>query len=229
MAAIYLIRHGQASFGQQNYDVLSERGIRQAQMTGAAFSQRGIQFDLALQGAMQRHAQTAEHCLTQMDYMPTLDIDPRFNEFPHEEILFKLKPELSEPHAVAALLAQSDNPNKTFQQLFARAIARWMSGEHDTEYSETWSAFRARVHQALQELVTSKHNNIAVFTSGGPISLAVQFALELPDATAINLSWSTINASITRLLHSEHRGVSLSYFNDFAHLERQDQDYVTYR
>ena len=34
MTTIYLIRHGQASFGQQNYDQLSNKGERQAQLLG---------------------------------------------------------------------------------------------------------------------------------------------------------------------------------------------------
>ncbi|HCT4576619.1 TPA: histidine phosphatase family protein, partial [Pseudomonas aeruginosa] len=34
MGSIYLIRHGQASFGADDYDVLSPTGIRQAEILG---------------------------------------------------------------------------------------------------------------------------------------------------------------------------------------------------
>ncbi|EPM78754.1 hypothetical protein A249_34210, partial [Pseudomonas syringae pv. actinidiae ICMP 18804] len=35
MGSIYLIRHGQASFGADDYDVLSPVGIRQSRVLGA--------------------------------------------------------------------------------------------------------------------------------------------------------------------------------------------------
>ncbi|MCF8967887.1 histidine phosphatase family protein, partial [Pseudomonas carnis] len=34
MGSIYLIRHGQASFGADDYDVLSPIGVEQAQVLG---------------------------------------------------------------------------------------------------------------------------------------------------------------------------------------------------
>jgi broad specificity phosphatase PhoE len=38
MPAIYLVRHGQASFGSENYDVLSPTGQLQASIVGKARS-----------------------------------------------------------------------------------------------------------------------------------------------------------------------------------------------
>ncbi len=39
MTTIYLIRHGQASFGKSNYDELSENGEAQATLLGQYFKQ----------------------------------------------------------------------------------------------------------------------------------------------------------------------------------------------
>jgi broad specificity phosphatase PhoE len=230
MAAIYLIRHGQASFGQHNYDALSELGIRQSTLIGSGFKQRQIQFDLVVKGAMQRHAQTAEHCLQAMDYQGAIEIDPLFNEYPHEEVLYKYRPEFQDPIQLAQFLAQTPHPRQAFQALFRAAVMRWMSGLHDHEYSEPWAAFRDRVHQGIEQWLQREPSlkSIAVFTSGGPIALAVQYVLKLPDHTAIELSWSTLNGSVTKLLHQSDR-ISLSYFNDYSHLEQHHPDMVTYR
>ena len=45
MPALYLIRHGQASFGAEDYDQLSDLGMRQSQHVGEYFSAQGIQPD----------------------------------------------------------------------------------------------------------------------------------------------------------------------------------------
>ena len=60
MGAIYLVRHGQASFGAAEYDALSPLGVEQAGILGAALKQRGLSFDRIVSGPMRRHRQTAE-------------------------------------------------------------------------------------------------------------------------------------------------------------------------
>ncbi|NBT74061.1 MAG: histidine phosphatase family protein, partial [Betaproteobacteria bacterium] len=58
MGTLYLVRHGQASFGAQNYDQLSERGRQQSVQLGNYWRQRGLTFDAILTGTLQRHLQT---------------------------------------------------------------------------------------------------------------------------------------------------------------------------
>ena len=41
MSEIYFIRHGQASFGEENYDRLSPRGIKQAQCLAKRLARAG--------------------------------------------------------------------------------------------------------------------------------------------------------------------------------------------
>ena len=52
MASIYLVRHGQASFGAANYDQLSTLGQRQADLTGEFFARVGLSFDAAYAGSL---------------------------------------------------------------------------------------------------------------------------------------------------------------------------------
>ncbi|NWD90503.1 phosphoglycerate mutase family protein, partial [Pseudomonas sp. K5002] len=50
MGSIYLIRHGQASFGADDYDVLSPIGVQQAQVLGRHLAELGLGFDRCLSG-----------------------------------------------------------------------------------------------------------------------------------------------------------------------------------
>mgnify|MGYP006207489193 FL=1 len=58
MGTLYLVRHGQASFGADDYDQLSERGQAQSQRLGAYWRERGLRFDAVYTGTLRRHAQT---------------------------------------------------------------------------------------------------------------------------------------------------------------------------
>lgn len=231
MAAIYLIRHGQASFGQANYDALSPLGKRQSQVLGESLLKRNIQFDRIIHGGLVRHDQTATHCLTGMEIQAysNLEVDKRFSEYNHLEVIARLRPDLESHQAMAEYLAQSGEPRKAFQKLFATAIQRWQSGDFDHEYSESWKDFQNRCANGLQDLISNdQYKDTAVFTSGGPISMSLQQVLNLNDQQAINLSWSLVNGSVTKLLFKNGK-VSLSYFNDYGYFELVDPTLVTYR
>ncbi|HJV74342.1 MAG TPA: phosphoglycerate mutase family protein, partial [Noviherbaspirillum sp.] len=58
MGQIYLVRHGQASFGSANYDQLSELGLEQARLLGEWFANSRQQFHRVVTGDMRRHRQT---------------------------------------------------------------------------------------------------------------------------------------------------------------------------
>lgn len=232
MAAIYLFRHGQASFGQANYDALSDLGKRQSEVLGEALAKRNIEFDRVIHGGLVRHEETADFCLRGMNnpsLLADFEIDERFSEYNHQEVIARHKPELECHQSMAEYLAQQTSPRKAFQSLFADAIQRWMSGDYDHEYNESWQAFQNRCGDGLRTLShTEGVNNIALFTSGGPISIVLQHILQLSNEQAIQLSWSIVNASITKLLFKNGR-VSLSYFNDFGYFELVDPNLITYR
>ena len=58
MGTLYLVRHGQASFGAEDYDNLSELGVKQSVRLGEYWRGKGLKFDAALVGTLKRHAQT---------------------------------------------------------------------------------------------------------------------------------------------------------------------------
>ena len=235
MGQIYLVRHGQASFGTANYDQLSELGVEQAQLLGNWFADCGLRFDRVVTGGMIRHRQTADACMAALPeaLRPQTDwlSDVGFNEYDHHEVLLRHRPDFVDPIAVKDFLARSENPKQVFQKIFELAMMRWMGGEHDADYGEPWPVFRARCIAALQRLLESAgaSQKIVVFTSGGTIATLCQHLLELPDSQTAELNWSLVNSSMTKLLYQPGK-VTLSYLNNYAHLELLgEKQSVTYR
>ena len=66
MAAIFLLRHGQASFGESDYDRLSPLGIEQARLLGAALAGCNLRSPQFISGGMRRHQETLSECLGAM-------------------------------------------------------------------------------------------------------------------------------------------------------------------
>lgn len=235
MGQIFLVRHGQASFGAADYDRLSERGHLQSRVLGAWFAGLGQGFDRAVTGTLRRHVETAESCLAALPEaagtpMP-VEVDPGFDEFAWREMMARSRPDLARPQALPALLAGSPDPHRQFQEIFAAAFDRWVGGAHDGEYRESWPAFRARAIGAVTRLIetAAAGERIAVFTSGGAIAAICQACLAVPDHAVQRLNVSLVNASVTGLLFNR-TSYSLNYFNNFAHLEQaRPGGLVTYR
>ena len=64
MTTILLARHGQASFGQANYDKLSELGGTQAQMLGQHYAHTQRRVDAIFTGNLVRQQDSARHFCT---------------------------------------------------------------------------------------------------------------------------------------------------------------------
>ena len=220
MGAIYLIRHAQASFGSEDYDQLSELGSTQSRVLGESLLSRSPRTDRIVCGTMRRHEQTAEACLQAMGLAAKWESDPGWNEYDPKEVMSAYDARYRDPAAMAAELAASDNPRRRFQEIFVQAMDRWVSGEHDGEYAESWPAFRARVGHALARLAASlaKSQGALVFTSGGPIAAACAALLNLSAKDALRLNTRLANAAITKLLCSG-QAIHLSTINEHGHFE----------
>jgi broad specificity phosphatase PhoE len=232
MGQIFLVRHGQASFGQANYDQLSDLGAQQARLLGRWFAQQNQQFQRIVCGDMRRHEQTATACLSEMaPNKLQQESDAGFNEYDHHEVLLRHRPEFADPAAVQRFLRETPNAQRAFQQEFQLAMARWMDGWHDAEYAEPWPQFQQRCVAALNRLIESAKTSqdILVFTSGGTIATLCQHVLGLPDRKMAELNWTLVNAAVTKLFYQPDR-LALSYLNNFSHLEHLgDAGTVTYR
>lgn len=236
MSEIFFIRHGQASFGSENYDRLSENGVLQAQILGEHLAALAMEFDGIYWGTMERQEKTAQEMthafLRKGRLVPETVIDDAFNEYDSHAIWdAQVKMMLRDDPTLLDELKQNSNQKKAFQNVFSKVMTRWISGEFDLPGIVPWKGFQHRVVQGVKRLVETcgSASRIAVFSSGGPISVVVQNALDLSDGKAMELSWQIMNASITRIKYNRHQ-ISLASFNEVSHLElHRDKKLLTYR
>ncbi len=230
MGAIYLLRHGQASFGTNNYDQLSPIGHTQATVLGKALQARRVQPDLLITGAMQRHRETAIACLAAMGVDLPLHEHAGVNEFHHEDVIEKAEPRYADKLIMMSEMAAAGDPKRAFQTFFRGAVSRWVAGEHAADYTESWATFKARTLASLNELVerTGPKGTTLVFTSGGYVSVVCAHLLGLSDEQAFTINWTLANAGITKLVVGRD-GVHLISVNEHAHVEAEEPSLLTYR
>lgn len=230
MPALYLIRHGQASFGAEDYDQLSSLGERQAAHLGQAFAAGGLQAQHIICGGMKRHRQTAEYCLSAMGLSAKDSAwrsDPDWNEYDHIDLLNAYTAELGVSEQMVADMA-GENPRAGFQRHFAKAMQRWVSGQYDDEYAESWAQFSARIRRGLDAASRNAKGNVFVFTSGGAISAVCGQVLGLSANASAELSWQLANAAYSKIL-SGQSGLKLLSINEHSHFDGRHRELLSYR
>ena len=216
MTTIYLIRHGQASFGAESYDKLSPNGELQAILLGQYFNQILKEAPYVVAGSMQRHQQTATLALALCFPEVEFETDQAWNEFNHQQVFAQYEPRFNQPHLLKQDVENEINPRAYLAKIFEGAIGRWTGGEYHHEYDESWPHFKNRVESALQnlcdELAKTKPRYAVVFTSGGVISVVAGKLLELNPNRTFALNWAMTNASMTtlRLVGNEPQLLSLN-------------------
>jgi broad specificity phosphatase PhoE len=239
MSRVVLVRHAQASFLEPNYDKLCTTGEVQARLLGEYWGRRGVLFSRACSGPRVRQVQTArlvEEAYRKLgrEFAP-LAVMNEFDEYPAEAVLKLGLPQMLEKsqevrhlHQAFEQAKDAGERKRCFQQMFEAVIAMWVSGELVIDGVESWQEFCARVDRGIAAIANSKTpaGNSVVFTSGGPIGVAMRRALNLSHADTLQLTWMSRNASFTEFLSSGSR-FTLSTFNAHPHLE--DESLVTYR
>ena len=236
MASLYLIRHGQASFGSDHYDQLSTLGQRQADVSGQFFAEIGLQFSQAASGDLSRQRETGERILASQRVPPTLHIDPRLNEVDNEGQIAGLLPMLCERNPqLAERVGASKTDSKQYQKIIQAVFTAWVSPDCPSlPDTQSWTDYLAGVRGALEDAMSRAEGgtDTAIFTSGGTIATAVSWVLGVRHDQIYGFYEPVFNCSITRLIFSRGR-ISLSNFNDTAHLQllsRQlGEELVTYR
>jgi broad specificity phosphatase PhoE len=239
MSHLVLVRHGQASFLEANYDKLSAKGEAQARLLGDYWVQHKISFDRVYAGPRVRQRETAQ--IVGQAYVeaglswPQVHLLTPFDEFQAEAVMERALPGLLERDAGVRELHQAferaeDQAErfKTFQRVFEVVIGRWAAGELPLPGIEAWPDFCSRVRKGLQQL--SQNGNlgqrVAVFSSGGPIGVAMQKALGLSTEATLRSAWMVPNCAYSEFLFSGDRFTLRSY-NSYPHLT--DPDFFTYR
>ena len=220
MGELLLIRHGQASFGAADYDQLSPIGEQQSRRLGQWLRDSATAPALIASGTLRRHTQTLQQCVEAAGIDAARLSLPGLDELDHVELLQKHRPDLVGHAALSAELERSDDPPRTFQKIFAGAVARWTGGAHDGDYQRTWPQFRMQVLgalQALAERAAAGDGDIWAFTSGGPIAVIVTELLGVPVQRTFALSWPLVNTGLTRVRPGPRQHQLITY-NAWPHL-----------
>jgi broad specificity phosphatase PhoE len=239
MGRLLLIRHAQASFLSQNYDKLSDLGEKQARLLGEYWARRNTGFDRAWTGPCVRHKDTArlarDACVHAGLQFPEPVVATEFDEYQGDEVLQRSLPYLLESsdkiRELHGAFEKSDGSHerfKTFQKMFEAVIGMWVDGKISSDGVESWTEFSVRVNQGLTRFLSAGGHGerVVIFTSGGPIALAVQRALQLTPQNTLQVSWMSQNCSVSEFLFSKGR-FTLSTSNSFPHLD--DSSLQTYR
>jgi broad specificity phosphatase PhoE len=236
MSMIYLIRHGQASFGHNDYDNLSPLGKQQACILAQHLFDAGFRPDAVYSGTMIRQKDTAEEVLSTYrrggKELPGLELMSGFNEYDTTSIVTAMFPAMAKDDpTLHDELARMYISKTSFKRIFETAMLRWVTGEFDTPEIETWEGLKARVAESLRSIMT-RHGNgkiIAVFTSGGAIAASLAHVLSISGEYAMWLNWQIVNTSISRYMYNKER-ITMAGFNCTPHLDlARDPTLITYR
>ncbi|MBB2893311.1 histidine phosphatase family protein [Flexivirga oryzae] len=235
--SILLVRHGQASFGKSDYDQLSDVGRTQARLLGQFLSTRDITPDRIVTGSLNRQRQTAAGMCVAAGWITPTDVNDSWNELDHVEIINTFKPAYKNMLVLKADMVRTLRPRAAFEDMFTQAIARWASGEHDEDYTESFSAFDTRVRKAMSALLEDEADCTMVVSSVGLISWIVARILvrepwdrDVRDPgrpgtndLAIESIWRATsmagyNSGVTRLQLDKEGQPQLLTYNEIGHL-----------
>jgi broad specificity phosphatase PhoE len=222
MGPLYLVRHGQASFGAADYDQLSELGRKQSVRLGEYFAERDIHFDALIAGTLRRHKQTLEGILRGMNRAGEHLAWEGLNEYDSEAVIATVH-----PHK----LEKPDSPElvRHHFRLLRDGLAKWMTGAAQPAGMPTYPDFLAGVSGALDHVRANHYGrNVLVVSSGGPISTAVGHVLGMKPEATIELNLRMRNTSVTEFAFTPKRHMLVSY-NAIPHLDTPAfKDWVTY-
>ena len=221
MGTLYLVRHGQASFGAEDYDQLSALGHRQSVRLGEYFRFKGLQFEAVLTGSLRRHQQTyAGICEGAGSNQPALEW-PGLNEYDSAAVIGAIHPhKLEKP--------TSPEMYRHHFRLLRDGLTQWMNGVVSPKGMPSYTEFQHGVTSALDHVRKHHEGNVLIVSSGGPISTAVGHILGTTPETTIELNLRIRNSSLTEFTFNPKRHMLVTY-NTLPHLDHPEHsEWVTY-
>ena len=240
MIEIWFIRHGQASFGADDYDRLSSAGIRQSELLGKYLSAAAVRFDRVWSGTMRRQKDTAVYALG--GTLP--ELDPGFNEFDAETVFRERFPAEAARLGMPADIDAIVSDRKLFQSVFSRIMHQWVNAEISVQGVTPYDNHLLHLGKSLARVLEagSPGQRIGIFTSGGVISMVLQICLDISPSNALRYCWQIKNSSVTRMTAERQTpdrdgadgidrfNLSLAEFNSLVHLEPEnDSGLITFR
>jgi len=221
MGTLYLVRHGQASFGAEDYDQLSALGHRQCVRLGEYFRAKGIVFDAVLTGTLKRHEQSLAGIAEGLQGAPEPLVWPGLNEYDSHAVIAAVHPQP---------LARPDTPElyRHHFRILRDGLRQWMAGSTAPAGMPVYADFVAGVNGALDHVRRQHDGRVLIVSSGGPISTAVGQVLGTSAETTIELNLRIRNSSVTEFAFTPKRHMLVTY-NTLPHLDHADQaSWITY-
>jgi broad specificity phosphatase PhoE len=224
MATLLLIRHGQASYGQLDYDRLSPRGEDQARALGRFLAEARL--DALYAGPLRRQTQTAALAAeTAGAALPAATTIDELAEYPAFELVQHFMPKLIAEDPAFSGLATAPTRDLA-DRAFRTMLGKWSRDEWTVEGVERVTEFAARVRAGLERAIAAARSGarIGVITSAGPIGVAVGLVFGATEHHMVRTSVVVRNASITELrFHTDAfawhpERISLVTFNATHHL-----------
>ena len=214
MGTLYLVRHGQASFGAEDYDQLSSQGLRQSRRLGEYLASSGVDFEAALVGTLRRHGQTFAGICEGLGHNPPALEWPGLNEYDSAAVIATVHPHPLPP---------ADTPEVYRQhfRLLRDGLTQWMNGVVTPQGMPTYEAFRQGVLAALDHVRAHYRGNVLLVSSGGPIATAVGHVLGTSPEVSIELNLRIRNSAVTEFAFTPKRH-TLVTFNTVPHLAHPD-------
>lgn len=211
MGNLYLVRHGQASFGAVDYDNLSDLGVRQSVRLGEYFAQKGIAFDAVITGSLRRHTQTWKAIAQGAGLDHTALVWPGLNEYDSESVIQAIHPQP---------LQKPDTPEvyRHHFRLLRDGLRQWMNGVVSPKGMPSYTEFVQGISSALDHVRNNCSGNVLLVSSGGPISTAVGHLLGTTPETTIELNLRIRNSSVTEFDFNPKRHALVTY-NTLPHLD----------
>ena len=218
MSEFYLVRHGQASFGKDNYDQLSELGYDQALWLGQHLKEIDVQFDRVVMGSMLRHRQTAQNICEGLQLDVSFDVHEGLNEYDFSALAQAYMVQC--PHELPK--DGSKVNRQEYYRLLKKALKLWSNDELHGDIPERFSEFKQRVADALG-FITSipTGGRTLVVSSGGPIAMSMYHTLNLSHEEMIQLNLQVKNTSFSQFFYNP-KSIQLNSFNSTSHLEKKE-------
>ena len=212
-----MVRHGQASFGAEDYDQLSDLGKRQSIRLGQYWKQASahrpdaLHFDAVLMGSLKRHRQTWEGIAEGAELNMTPEVWPALNEYDSHALIETVHPQP---------LAKPDTPEmyKHHFRLLRTALQKWMAGDTAPKGMPSYAEFAQGIQDVLQHVRTRHQGRVLVVSSGGPISTAVGHILGTAPETTIELNFHIRNSAVSEFKYNP-KGHRLVSYNTLNHLD----------
>lgn len=219
MSALYLVRHGQAAFGSDDYDRLTPLGVEQCASLARHWRTIGREPGLIYAGAMRRHRESAEAfadaLVAEGAAVPAIETVPGLEEYDHVALLERF----ARLNAGVPDFAACWRDRRVLQRTLERALAAWTRG--DVSGFGAFAEFRDRCAAALTGVMAGvgRGREAVVFASAGSLAAAMQPLLGIGDWPAMRLTLDFYNTGVSRVLFTE-ASAAVESINGIAHLER---------